>query len=393
MKIVIIGGYLNHHSIPLYDELYKKMGKDFIHISTKKIPKTRLNLGYSDVSQLYDYNINAYESKENEDLALSLSQEADILIIGAAPDKYIKQRLKENKVTIRWSERLFKEGMWKIIHPKIAYRLIQKHIKYKNNNLYMFCISAYLPWDLKRISSYKNKMYKWGYFPKTKLYTYNEFLNNKSNEVKRILWVGRMINWKHPEVPIYIAKRLKDEGYNFKLELIGNGKKEKYIKDLIEKYKLKDYVDILGAKSPDEVRTYMERANIYLFTSNFREGWGAVLNEAMNSGCAVVANHAIGSVPFLIKHKENGLVYKNRDINDAYEKVKYLLDNDLECQNISQKAMETIVNEWNAENASVKLIEICKNLLDKNITYYANGIGSKAEVIKNNDYSSVAKES
>lgn len=47
-----------------------------------------------------------------------------------------------------------------------------------------------------------------------------------------------------------------------------------------------------------EVRSYMEKADIYLFTSDFNEGWGAVLNESMNSGCAVVASHAIGSVPF-----------------------------------------------------------------------------------------------
>ena len=31
----------------------------------------------------------------------------------------------------------------------------------------------------------------------------------------------------------------------------------------------------------------------------------------MNSACAVVANSAIGSVPFLIKNKENGLIYEN----------------------------------------------------------------------------------
>jgi hypothetical protein len=35
---------------------------------------------------------------------------------------------------------------------------------------------------------------------------------------------------------------------------------------------------------PEEVRVHMEQSNIYLFTSDFGEGWGAVLNEAMNSG-------------------------------------------------------------------------------------------------------------
>ena len=74
---------------------------------------------------------------------------------------------------------------------------------------------------------------------------------------------------------------------------------------------VEDCVEMLGAMSPDEVRAYMERADVFLFTSDFNEGWGAVLNESMNSGCAVVASHAIGSVPFLIKDGVNGLIYEN----------------------------------------------------------------------------------
>ena len=37
-----------------------------------------------------------------------------------------------------------------------------------------------------------------------------------------------------------------------------------------------------------------------------QEGWGAVVNEAMNSGCAVVADHMIGAAPWLIRQGENG---------------------------------------------------------------------------------------
>ena len=80
---------------------------------------------------------------------------------------------------------------------------------------------------------------------------------------------------------------------------------------MIREKKLEDCVHMLGAMSPDEVRKHMEQANIFLFTSDRNEGWGAVLNEAMNSGCAVVASHAIGSVPYLIKNGNNGYIYEN----------------------------------------------------------------------------------
>lgn len=63
-----------------------------------------------------------------------------------------------------------------------------------------------------------------------------------------------------------------------------------------------------------------------MFTSDFNEGWGAVLNEAMNSGCAILASHAIGAVPYLLKDGENELIYQNDNFDDLMNKVKKLVE-------------------------------------------------------------------
>lgn len=55
-----------------------------------------------------------------------------------------------------------------------------------------------------------------------------------------------------------------------------------------------------------KVREHMEDADIFLFTSDYNGGRGAVLNESMNSGCMVAASHAIGSVPFLLEDGKRG---------------------------------------------------------------------------------------
>ena len=96
----------------------------------------------------------------------------------------------------------------------------------------------------------------------------------------------------------------------------------------------------------------MEESEIFLFTSDRNEGWGAVLNESMNSACAVVANCAIGSVPFLLNNGDNGYIYKDGDVDDLYNKVKSLLDNADERKCIAKNAYATMVDEWNAENAA-----------------------------------------
>ena len=107
------------------------------------------------------------------------------------------------------------------------------------------------------------------------------------------------------------------------MELIGGGEMFNLISETISEKGLEQNVKLLGTMSPVEVRKRMEKASIFLFTSDQNEGWGVVLNEAMNSACAVVANQEIGAVPFLINHSENGfkMVYR-RDTNAA-RKHKY----------------------------------------------------------------------
>ena len=134
------------------------------------------------------------------------------------------------------------------------------------------------------------------------------------------MWAGRVIDWKHPEAAIETAKRLKADGQDFELLIIGNGAEEEKIKKAIIENRLQNEVKMLGAMSPDMVREYMEKAQVFLFTSDRQEGWGAVLNEAMNSGCAVVASSMIGAVPYLIDNGNDGLIFKDQDWDDCIKK-------------------------------------------------------------------------
>jgi len=132
----------------------------------------------------------------------------------------------------------------------------------------------------------------------------------------------------------------------------------------------------------------MEESEIFLFTSDRNEGWGAVLNEAMNSACAVVASHSIGSVPFLIQDYENGLIFKDGQADDLYKKVKFLLDNPTLRKKISMNAYETIYKQWNASNAAKRLILLSKEILsgNKKAEPFKDSVCSKAEKLRDNWY-------
>ena len=370
MKIVFISNFLNHHQLPLCLELQRLTDNHFIFGACTPVPEERLNMGYYDMNKQYDFVICAYENDENKKRLLELVEESDILIVGglnsSVADQYVRRHLGEGKVTYQYLERIYKRGVWRAVSPR-GFRAMRKyHARYNKENVYVLCASAYTAWDLGLTRSYVNKTYKWGYFPKVNEYDVDKLIELKRQNIKpSILWCGRLIDWKHPELAVRVAKELKQSGYDFEMTIIGNGVLENEIRNMISDFNLSDCVTMTGAMSPERVRDHMERANIYLFTSDFNEGWGAVLNESMNSACAVVSSCAIGSAPFLIEHGKNGYVYKKTNFPSLYKAVKELIDNQELQETFGRAAYETMIKEWSPENAAKRIIELSESLLSK----------------------------
>ena len=151
-----------------------------------------------------------------------------------------------------------------------------------------------------------------------------------------------MIDWKHPELPLRMAKSLKEQGIPFHLEMIGGGELEPEVRRLREEYRLEGEVSLPGYREPAEVRKAMEWADIYLVTSDRKEGWGAVVNEAMNSGCAVVADAMIGAAPYLIRPGQNGYAYETGREDQLLQIVSGLLQDRESCWRIGENAYDTI---------------------------------------------------
>ncbi len=101
-----------------------------------------------------------------------------------------------------------------------------------------------------------------------------------------------------------------------------------------------------------------------MFTSDRNEGSGAVLSEAMHSGCAVVCNKNIGAVPYLVKNGYNGLVYSCNKPKYVSKFVEKLLKDENYRRQISINAYDTIVNEWNSSVAANRLLFLSEKLLN-----------------------------
>lgn len=380
MKLVFVSNILNHHQYSLCTALQRYF-EDFKFVSTERT----VGIGYQ--AALDEAFVLHYENPENRREIEELLIKADVVIFGACPDNLIKLRMDENKLSFLYSERFFKKGCWRRFIPKVHKAVSNRITQYKNKNIYVLCASAFLAYDLSLMGFPADKCFKWGYFPKVKRYDAIEKIINSKKE-HNVLWAGRLLDWKHPDTAVRIAKRLKQNGYDFKLNIIGAGDMEQKLNKMISDYNLENEVHMLGSMKPEQVREYMDQAQIYLFTSDRYEGWGAVLNESMNSGCVVVASHEIGSVPFLLKDGKNGLIYKDGDEEDLYRKVKFLLDKPNLCRKYGKQAYLTLTDEWNAETAAERFIELAKKILNgyKTPDLFNDGPCSKANIIKDDWY-------
>ncbi len=387
MKVVFISNSFNHHQKPFSDALYGIIGADYHFIETRPMREERVKMGWGQ-EEKPAYVKQNYISEDARNACQELIDSAEVIIHanGSAPHELIRNRIKTNKLVFIYSERIYKAGC---AYQKLPWHAFLNYKRgYMRKNSYLLCASAYTAMDFAKSLSFLGKTFKWGYFPQTKIHDL-DVLNQWKQEKDRlsIAWCGRFLDWKHPEIAILVADRLKKNGYEFEMNIIGSGAMEMQLRSMIEQRNLENCVNLLGTMSPEEVRGYMEKADIYLFTSDFNEGWGAVLNEAMNSACAVVASHAIGSAPFLIKDGENGFLYPNGDLDAIYDRVVSLINQPQLREKLGRNAYHTITDQWNASVAAERFVQLAEDLLSgKQPTIYTEGPCSRAGWLSNTWY-------
>lgn len=381
MTLTFISNYINHHQIPFCNACYELLGEDFRFVQTEPMEQERVAMGWHTDGTNLPYVKCLYEQEEECE---RLIQESDVLLAGwTLREDLIGKRLKVGKATIRISERLYREGQWKAISPRGLIRKYKDHTRYRNGNVFLLCAGAYVPSDFHLIHAYPDKMYKWGYFPETVHYTQEQWQELKPvGGCLEIVWAGRFIPLKHPEFMIMLAKWLKEKGAeDFHIHMAGSGELEKELKEQAQRYGVSEYITFHGFLPPEQVRKIMEGCHIHIFTSNYLEGWGAVVNEAMNSGCAVVANVQAGAVPYLISHKKNGMIYADGSFEDMANAVLYLAQHPCEREQMGRAAYETIAELWNAERAAGELIRFAQGILKGQVVPAKEGPLSPAPVI------------
>lgn len=377
MKLLYVTQGMGLHVMAISDAYYKILGDDFRFIWTRQPSSKEYSIHkHAEMGLSYDkpYIYHAWKSDKSKSEAIRMVNEADVVIFGGQSFEYVEQRIKNHKLTFSSSERWFKRPFY-TISPKGWLSLYRSIIKIQNENYFHLALSAYCANDLAVMHSFKNRVFKYGYLVPIEQYDIEECVKNKRRTTLEIMWCARFIDWKHPELVTNLAKKLVDNGISqFHISMVGAASQlQEKAKQFVKRNNLQNHVSIIEGLPNSEVRAMMKNSNIFLVTSDRKEGWGAVLNEAMGAGCGIVASNEIGSTPFLLKHKQNGLVFKSRSLDSLYTNTLLLIKNQEIRETMAINAYKTITGEWSADNVANRFIQLAESILQGKPIQFENG--------------------
>lgn len=376
--IVYFGNQLNHHQAAVWDELYEQTNGDFRFVETAP-PSQESKKGSTIDFSVCPYLFQAWKDDDADSVARKMAIDADVALFGASslPYQVLRSR-KTSKLSFEVSERWLKKGLKNLLSPRLIKNMWYYHTLFNKKPVYKLCSGAFVAGDQYRLLSFKNRCYKWGYFTAVNDCEVESPRDVTSSEITKFMWCGRFLEWKHPELPVLLAEKLREKGYQFSIDMYGSGSVFENTQLLIEQKNLSGVVKLYGSLPNGEIIKEMQRHDVFLFTSDRNEGWGAVLNEAMSSGCAVVASDAIGSVPFLIKDGTNGVIFRSECLDSFFEKVEELLLQPEKIKALGTSAIETIRDEWSPKVAASRLMELIEALRQGWEPSIATGPCSKA---------------
>lgn len=373
MKIVFYSVVLNQHQAPIADELWKLTNHEFVFVELINLGD--MKGGVVDYSKR-PYLLKAWENEENYKVAMELCISADCCIFsGIESLSFETERMKHNKLSFEMSERWFKKGIFNLLSPRLWKWLFEYYKgRWKYKDLYKLCCSAYCASDHYKLLTFKSKCYRWGYFTRVpESFQHTNRSGSDSHEL-RIMWCARFIDWKHPEIPIKLAAKLKDyfsfedkrqkTSYysSFRLDMFGDGELLSRTKSLAQKLDVADRVLFHGNMPNDIIRDSMRNHDLFLFTSDKGEGWGAVANEAMSEGCVLVGSDKIGSVPFLVEDGINGFTFKDKDVESLFEVILKVISYGERLAVISHNGYLTMNKHWSPQVAAQSLMTLIEGI-------------------------------
>ena len=171
-----------------------------------------------------------------------------------------------------------------------------KYISNKYNNAYNLNFKTIYPPSFTRINNFKSKN-----LPKKKLH---------------LCTVCRLSEEKGLKDLLEIIPKLK---FDLKFFIIGDGPDKQKLKKIALKLGIHKKIIFLGFLEPQQIYKQLTKVDLFINCSYF-EGFPNSVVEALSAGIPVIASQSHGGINEIIKNKNFGYIYKNKE--DLIKNIK-----------------------------------------------------------------------
>ncbi|MDD5704307.1 MAG: glycosyltransferase [Kiritimatiellae bacterium] len=366
MRVCMVTQGVSPHQIPFARRVVSKVGDgSFLYVSVSANNQERDSLGWR--QRRYPWVREPRLDQQAQPEADRWMRAADVLLTSVREIAVFRERCAAGKLTFYLSERWFKPPIGKL--RLCAPTLFDMTRKFKrvarDAYLHYLPIGPYAARDMMAVSPFTGRMWRWGYFvePSSAGASPRALASTDAKSALRVLWAGRFLDWKHADHMVDAFAAYAATGRKGRLTLLGCGNEELALRRRVYHAGVGDSVTFLAPIPMEEVRQEMRENDVFAATSNGYEGWGAVVSEAMEEGCAVIATRESGAGASMIRHGENGMLFRAGRVKELTACLCKLHDHAVLRARLAASGQETMRHLWGAQVAADRFVAVADALL------------------------------
>jgi glycosyltransferase involved in cell wall biosynthesis len=167
---------------------------------------------------------------------------------------------------------------------------------------------------------HESKFFPYGYFVETSQrfeFEPRTLSDGIENQVK-LFFVGRLEKGKGLDILLKALQNLKNLDWH--LLIIGDGSQRKPLESLCTAFGLNERVRFLGPLPNSETIQTLADGDLMILPSRWKDGWGAVVNEALMQGVPVFCSDKCGAAD-LLRDPIRGDVFISGSVDDLQRKL------------------------------------------------------------------------
>jgi glycogen(starch) synthase len=187
----------------------------------------------------------------------------------------------------------------------------------------------------------------------------------KPSQDPTILYVGRLVPEKGPQVAVEAMPDILRQFPKAKLLIAGTGPMEDHLRKQLADLRLGASVELLGMQRDRALRELYGKAHVAVFPSSY-EPFGIVALEAMASGVPCIVGDA-GGLSEIIRHSVTGLKVRPKDPMSLASAVKQVLSDKHLSQSLQKNARKVAYEEYSWDDIAERTRETYSEVIHESL--------------------------